>query len=62
MAPASTTHGRVQATLARLLGNHLLGTGCDVVIAPGVIPRVRAEAGSPISPSLVPPTTRRTMR
>jgi Uma2 family endonuclease len=44
MAPASTTHGRIQATLARLLGNHLLGTGCDVVIEPGVIPRVRATA------------------
>jgi Uma2 family endonuclease len=44
MAPASTTHGRIQATLARLLGNHLAGTGCDVVIEPGVIPRVRAEA------------------
>jgi Uma2 family endonuclease len=44
MAPASTTHGRIQATLARLLGNHLVGTGCDVVIEPGVIPRVRAAA------------------
>jgi Uma2 family endonuclease len=44
MAPASTTHGTIQATLARLLGNHLVGTGCRVVIEPGVIPRVRAEA------------------
>lgn len=44
MARASTTHGRIQATLARLLGNHLIGTGCDVVIEPGVIPRVGAEA------------------
>jgi Uma2 family endonuclease len=44
MAPASTTHGRIQATLARLLGNHLVRTSCDVVIEPGVIPRVRAEA------------------
>jgi Uma2 family endonuclease len=44
MVPASTTHGRIQATLARLLGNHLVGTGCDVVIEPGVIPRVRAAA------------------
>lgn len=44
MAPASTTHGRIQASFARLLGNHLIGTSCDVVIEPGVIPRVRAEA------------------
>jgi Uma2 family endonuclease len=44
MAPASTTHGRIQANLARLLGNHLVGTDCDVVIEPGVVPRVRAEA------------------
>jgi|SRR5271165_888492 len=44
MAPASTTHGRIQATLARLLGNHLIGTGCVVIIEPGVIPRVRSEA------------------
>ena len=28
MAPASATHGRIQATVARLLGNHLAGTGC----------------------------------
>ena len=27
MAPASGTHGRIQATLARLLGNHLVGDG-----------------------------------
>ena len=44
MAPASTTHGRIQATLARLLGNHLVGTGCAVIIEPGVIPRIRSEA------------------
>jgi Uma2 family endonuclease len=44
MAPASTTHGRIRATLARLLGNHLTGTGCSVVIEPGVVPQVRAEA------------------
>jgi Uma2 family endonuclease len=43
MAPASTTHGTIQATLARLLGNQLAGTGCRVVIEPGVVPRVRAE-------------------
>ena len=32
MAPASGTHGRIQATIARLLGNHLAGTGCSAVI------------------------------
>jgi len=44
MAPASGTHGRIQATLARLLGNHLVGTGCGAVIEPGVVPRVLAAA------------------
>jgi len=44
MAPASSTHGRIQATLARLLGNHLAGSGCYVAVAPGVVPRVRSEA------------------
>lgn len=45
MAPASQTHGAIQAELARLLGNHLRqsGTGCRVVTAPGVLPRVRAD-------------------
>jgi Uma2 family endonuclease len=44
MAPASITHGIIQANLTRLLGNHLLGTPCQVVTAPGVIPRVRSAA------------------
>ncbi len=44
MAPASGTHGTIQATLARLLGNHLTGSGCRAVVAPGVVPRVRSEA------------------
>jgi len=44
IAPASTTHGRIQATLAKLLGVHRTGTECSVVIERGVIPRVRAEA------------------
>jgi Uma2 family endonuclease len=44
MAPASTTHGRIQAALTRLLGNHLIGTACSVVIEPGVVPQVRAQA------------------
>src|SRR5579863_7719253 len=42
MAPASVTHGIIQANFARLLGNHLVGTPCHLVIAPGIIPRVRA--------------------
>jgi len=44
MAPASVPHGIMQATLARLLGTHLSGTRCYVVVEPGVIPRVRSEA------------------
>lgn len=44
MAPASVTHGIIQATLVLLLGSHLTGTGCYVVVAPGVIPRVRSDA------------------
>jgi Uma2 family endonuclease len=42
MAPASVMHGLIQANLARLLGTHLADTRCHVVVAPGVIPRVRA--------------------
>jgi Uma2 family endonuclease len=44
MAPASITHGIIQATIGALLRNHLTGTRCKVVVAPGVIPRVRSEA------------------
>jgi Uma2 family endonuclease len=44
MAPASVPHGIIQATLARLLGTHLSGTGCYVVVEPGIIPRVRSDA------------------
>jgi Uma2 family endonuclease len=44
MSPASITHGIIQANIARLLGNHLAGSGCHVVIVPGVVPRVRSEA------------------
>jgi len=40
MAPASVSHGIIQATLARLLGTHLSG----IVVEPGVVPRVRSEA------------------
>jgi Uma2 family endonuclease len=44
MAPASGTHGRIQATFARLFGNHLIGSGCSAVVEPGVVPRVQAAA------------------
>lgn len=40
MAPASRTHGALQAELGRLLGNHLVGGPCSVVVAPGVVPRI----------------------
>jgi Uma2 family endonuclease len=43
MAPASITHGIIQANIARLLGDHLLDTPCHVVVAPGVVPRARAH-------------------
>jgi len=44
MAPASITHRLIQASMARLIGNHLAGTRCHIVTAPGVIPRVRSSA------------------
>ena len=44
MVPASITHGIIQATIGALLRNHMTGTRCKVVTAPGVIPRVRSEA------------------
>jgi Uma2 family endonuclease len=45
MAPAADVHGSVRVELIRLLGNHLLaaGSGCSVVCAPGIVPRVRAD-------------------
>lgn len=45
MAPASDTHGSIQAEMARLFGNHLRARGlpCRVVVAPGVVPRLRAS-------------------
>jgi Uma2 family endonuclease len=45
MAPASRTHGAIQAELARLIANHLVErkSPCSVVTTPGVIPRVQAE-------------------
>jgi Uma2 family endonuclease len=44
MSPASITHGIIQANIAGILRNHLIGSGCHVVIAPGVVPHVRSEA------------------
>ncbi len=46
MAPASHTHGAIQAQLARLIGNHLADRAmpCHVVTAPGVVPRVQARS------------------
>lgn len=41
--PASITHGTIQARIGAMLINHLVGTRCKVVTAPGVIPRVRAS-------------------
>ncbi len=42
IAPASRTHGMLQSELARLIGNHLRARNspCDVVSAPGVVPRL----------------------
>ena len=44
MAPASVTHGIIQANITGILRSHLSGTGYYVVVAPGVIPRVRSDA------------------
>jgi Uma2 family endonuclease len=45
MAPASVTHGAIQAELCSLIRNHLeeRSSPCRVITAPGVIPRVQAE-------------------
>ena len=45
MALASPAHGMIGATLARLIGNRLEQTKspCLVVIAPGVVPRLRSD-------------------
>jgi Uma2 family endonuclease len=43
MAPAGVRHGRIQANIVRLLGNHLDDSRCQVVVEPGVVPRVRSE-------------------
>ena len=45
VAPTTDVHGSIQAEFGRLLGNHLIamGSGCSVVDAPGIVPRVRAH-------------------
>ena len=45
MAPAVDVHGRLQAEIIRLLGNHLVAarSRCSVVAAPGIVPRIRAN-------------------
>src|ERR1700712_1672305 len=43
MAPASRTHGRIQAKLISLIDAHLTARG-TVVGGPGVVPRVRSDS------------------
>ena len=45
MSPGSATHGTIQATVARLIGNHLAHSGspCRVVSEPAFATRVRAN-------------------
>ena len=46
MAPASRTHGRIQAKLISLIDAHLTARGspCTIVGAHGVVPRVRSDS------------------
>jgi Uma2 family endonuclease len=45
MSPGSVTHGRIQATLARLIGNALTARSdpCQIITEPAVATRVRAN-------------------
>jgi Uma2 family endonuclease len=45
MAPASRTYGALQSELGCRIAGHLVATGspCSVVMAPGIVPRVRAN-------------------
>src|SRR4029077_8000099 len=45
MAPASRTHGAIQAELCRLVADHLSARAslCRVLANPGIVPRVQAE-------------------
>ncbi len=44
MAPANRTHGVIQGELGGLIRSHLIefGSSCSLVVAPGIVPRVRA--------------------
>jgi Uma2 family endonuclease len=46
MAPASATHGIIQARLASVLTRHLdaKGSGCVAVTEPAIVPRVRSRS------------------
>jgi len=46
MSPGSATHGTIQMTLGRLIGNKLVEAGgrCRVVSEPGIATRVRANS------------------
>lgn len=63
MSPAMESHGRLQARLARWLGNHLAAhrPGCEVVVAAGVQPRADAAHNVRVPDLLVTcsPDTRR---
>jgi Uma2 family endonuclease len=45
MAPTSRTHGTLQLELGSLIRNHLAdaGNACIAIVAPGIVPRVRAN-------------------
>jgi Uma2 family endonuclease len=45
MSPGSATHGTIQMTLGRLIGNALVEAGgrCRVVAEPGIATRIRAH-------------------
>ena len=66
MAPASDNHGRIVAETTFLLTSHLrvARPGCDVVVAPGVVPPVRSitnERIPDIGVTCAPPAGGRTM-
>lgn len=66
MAPASDAHGSIQAELGYLLTAHLRlhGGSCRVVVAPGVIPRVRSAENClipDIGVTCTPPSGSRTL-
>ena len=45
MAPTSRTHGALQGELGGMIRDHLRATGsdCSLIVAPGIIPRIRAD-------------------